>query len=578
MKDVLHEKIVQSSKKQMKNVLHIYKRVSSGIQEKGNSLEEQEQDGIKLSKQLGLKHHIWNEGSVTSKLDTLHNRPQILRLLEMIDEGKVKHLYVISLDRLSRNESTSFNIKYKLIQNKVTLYTSTGQYDFDNYMDKFIFNTLSNSSVLENEMRRDKSVRGKISGMKKGHWKGGDINWGYKLVDKKLQINKDESKHVKKMFEMYEKGKSTKDLQNYLLSKGLKTRRNNSVFPLQSITNILKNTIYIGYKDMRVTDFHYRFECPPIIDESLFHKVQMKIKDNLERKNQINRSKHDYLLRNYLYCDCCKNGMSGVTRITKKNNVDYVQENYFCSNRSRLWKGYKNGKEHCSMRRTLNIKQTDFMVWESICDLLENSVQIKEEFKKKSLESKFKSDKEVSNEIRRIRYGIKRISREINDMNENLLLIEKQKWTNKMDEKTYKEVKSSILESIQDLESQRDSKELTITDTLQQKKWLNWIDRYSKKMEKLRDTKKIEEKNDTLSEVLSKIFVDWDEKKKEHILNIRLKLPLFNDSMKYKDIKKKSLGYELVDGDFESVLRFEKTNNSSKFIESKKKIRNSFNK
>ena len=562
----------------MKDVLHIYCRVSTGIQEKGNSLEEQKQSGIKLSKQLGLKHMTWDEQSQTSKLDTLYNRPQMLRLLEQIDKGKVKHLYVISLDRLSRNESTSFNIKYKLIQNKVTLYTSTGQYDFDNYMDRFIYNTLSNSSVLENEMRRDKSVRGKISGMKKGHFKGGDVNFGYNLVDKKLQINKEESVHIKKMFEMYEKGKSTKDLQKYLLSEGLKTRRNNSIFPLQSITNILKNTIYIGYKDMRITDFHYRFECPPIVDEGLFHKVQMKIKDNLERKNQINRSKHEYLLRNYLYCNCCKNGMSGVTRVTKKNGIDYVQENYFCSNRNRLWKGYKNGKEYCSMRRTLNIKQTDFMVWESISDLLEDSVQIKEEFKKKSLESKFKSDKEVSNEIRRIRYGIKRISREINDMNENLLLIEKKRWTNKMEEKTYNEVKSSIYKEIEKLEGKRDSKELTITDTLLQKKWLNWIDRYSRKMGKLRDTKNIEEKNDTLGEVLSKIFVDWDEKKKEHILNIKLKLPLFNDSVKYKDIKKKSLGYELVSGDYESVLRFEKTNNSSKFIENKKKIRNSFNK
>ena len=565
MKDVLHEKIVQSSKKQMKNVLHVYCRVSSGIQEKGNSLEEQENSGIKLSKQLGLKHHTWNEGSVTSKLDTLHNRPQILRLLEMIDEGKVKHLYVISLDRLSRNESTSFNIKYKLIQNKVTLYTSTGQYDFDNYMDKFIFNTLSNSSVLENEMRRDKSVRGKISGMKKGHWKGGDINYGYKLVDKKLQIEKSESKHVKKMFEMYEKGKSTKDLQDYLIKENQVTRRNNKVFPLQSITNILKNTIYIGYKDMSITDFHYRFECPPIVDESLFHKVQMKMKDILERKNQINRTKHEYLLRDYLYCNECKNGMSGHWR--EKLN----QFNYYCPNRSRVWKSYKNGKEKCRVRRSLSIKQTDFLVWETLCDTLENSSTLKEGFKNTQLETKFKSDKDVKNEVRRVRHQIKRISREINDLNENMLLIEKQKWTNKMDEKTYNEVKSSIEESIYELESQRDSKELTITDTLVQKKWLNWIDRYSKKIDKYRNTKSKDVMRDVYGEVLNKIYVDWDNETKEHVLDIRLKLPLFNDKIEYIDESDKSLGYKLKDGKRSQELRYKKTNNVQRFIESKKK-------
>ena len=73
----------------MKDVLHIYCRVSTGIQEKGNSLEEQKQSGIKLSKRLGLKHMTWDEQSQTSKLDTLYNRPQMLRLLEQIDNGKV---------------------------------------------------------------------------------------------------------------------------------------------------------------------------------------------------------------------------------------------------------------------------------------------------------------------------------------------------------------------------------------------------------------------------------------------------------------------------------------------------------
>ena len=157
-------------------------------------------------------------------------------------------------------------------------------------------------------------------------------------------------------------------------------------------------------------------------------------------------------------------------------------------------------------------------------------------------------------------------------MNENILLIEKQKWTNKMDEKTYKEVKSSIMENIQELESKRDSKELTITDTLTQKKWLNWIDRYSKKIDKYRDTKDKELMKEVFGEVLQKIFVDWDVETKEHVLDIRLKLPLFNDKIEYIDKSNKSLGYKLKDGKKSKELRYKKTNNVKRFIESKKKI------
>ena len=43
-------------------------------------------------------------------------------------------------------------------------------------------------------------------------------------------------------------------------------------------------------------------------------------------------------------------------------------------------------------------------------------------------------------------------------------------------------------------------------------------------------------------------FVDWDVDTKEHILDIRLKLPLFNDKIEYFDKSNKSLGYKLKDG------------------------------
>ena len=36
---------------------------------------------------------------------------------------------------------------------------------------------------------------------------------------------------------------------------------------LDQINLMLKNTIYIGYKDMTLVDFKYRFECSKIIDE-----------------------------------------------------------------------------------------------------------------------------------------------------------------------------------------------------------------------------------------------------------------------------------------------------------------------
>ena len=185
-----------------KKTLHIYTRVSSEIQTEGSSLDTQKQVGIKQSKSLGFSYRVWDEGGESSKHENLHNREVLNELLIQVDKGKVKHLFVYDLSRLSRNDTVSFMVKSKLVKNGVVLYTSNGKYDFNNHTDKLMYNILSTFNEYENQLRRDKSVRGKINGMKKGHWKGGDINFGYKLVDKKLQINKEESVHIKKLFQM----------------------------------------------------------------------------------------------------------------------------------------------------------------------------------------------------------------------------------------------------------------------------------------------------------------------------------------------------------------------------------------
>lgn len=57
----------------MKEILHIYIRVSSAVQEEGTSLETQKELGIVKSKELGMKYQIWNEGAASSHHENLAN-------------------------------------------------------------------------------------------------------------------------------------------------------------------------------------------------------------------------------------------------------------------------------------------------------------------------------------------------------------------------------------------------------------------------------------------------------------------------------------------------------------------------
>ena len=93
----------------MRETLHILIRVSTQTQTEnkgGTSLITQKQKGIELSENLGMNYEIHNEGGTSSSNDTLDSRPILIKLLERIEKGEVKHIYVWNTDRLSRNTST----------------------------------------------------------------------------------------------------------------------------------------------------------------------------------------------------------------------------------------------------------------------------------------------------------------------------------------------------------------------------------------------------------------------------------------------------------------------------------------
>lgn len=141
----------------MKEILHIYTRVSSAVQEEGTSLETQKELGIKKSKELGMKYQIWNEGAASSYHENLTNRPKIAELLLEIQNGTIKHLFVYNNERLSRNDRTQFVIKNAVKTNGVIFYTKDGQYDLNNPTDNPFKSLLDGFAEYDNAIRAERT-------------------------------------------------------------------------------------------------------------------------------------------------------------------------------------------------------------------------------------------------------------------------------------------------------------------------------------------------------------------------------------------------------------------------------------
>ena len=154
-------------------MIHIYLRVSSDTQQTdGFGLDDQKSLGLKVSEQLGLNPIIHNEGSKSSNSETIDERVVLKDLLLKMDDGEVKNLYVYQMDRLSRNDVVSFQIRQKIKQNGVRLYFGNGQsYKLDNPNDKLMCSIMEGISEFDNSIRTERLRRGKLSKIKKGGWK-----------------------------------------------------------------------------------------------------------------------------------------------------------------------------------------------------------------------------------------------------------------------------------------------------------------------------------------------------------------------------------------------------------------------
>ena len=206
------------------NTLHIYTRVSTVAQaDEGMSLSVQEEMGKKRAKELGFTPITWNEGGKSSNHEEIDKREKLSAVYNKIVSGEIKHLFVYDQSRLSRQDSVSSAFRVACSRNGVTLYTKDSTYELANPADQFFKSVMDALAQLDNAQRAERTRLGKLARVKQGNWLGGPPPFGYKLINKKLVLNKQESVLVKKIFIQTAKGASTLEIKKMLDSSGVRS-------------------------------------------------------------------------------------------------------------------------------------------------------------------------------------------------------------------------------------------------------------------------------------------------------------------------------------------------------------------
>lgn len=535
-----------------KEILHIYRRVSTNEQTNKYSLGNQLDSGIKKSKELGMDYQDWNEEGVSGSSENIEDREILQELYLKLQLGEIKNLYVFDLSRLSRNPMVSTRLRKELENHEVKLYTNESDVDFRSDEQVLMYDFFSSINQFFVRVQRKKSMMGKVSHFKKGGWRGGTFPFGYesKKIDglKQLVINPNESIWIRKVYELYDKGNTVKEIRKYLDKKGVKPRRG-GFWSGGSILVILKNELYLGKDEMidKITNpskpklLHFINKELQLVDDETFNRVQIRIQLQLKRRNQLTKVKHNnVLLRGLLFCEDC--GEMYGSRVKPFKNEFY----YYCRSRENNWRKIDESKKvKCSVKKSLNIKNTDEQVWNTLVEILGSSHIIKETIKNDVLRDIKMNDLEREERIVELKKKTRYIESKIKEL--EIRETENREWylVGDIYKNEFKNGKQLIKETKDKRFNELENLNIRIHSIEDEKKWISWLDKHRGWIDGLNENYLIEEKKEILNEYVLKILVDFDKSINQHKLKIYLKLPIVND--KYKKSEGRG-NYDILNG------------------------------
>ncbi len=272
----------------------IYTRVSSdqGLEQDFNSLDAQREAAeayVKSQVHEGWKllRDYFDDGGYSGGS---MERPALQRLMKFVKAERIDVIVVCKVDRLTRSLADFAKLVELFDAHKVSFVSVTQSFNTTTSMGRLTPNVLLSFAQFEREVTGER-IRDKIeASKKKGLWMGGVVPMGYRVEDRKLVVDEEEAKVVRRIFERYLALSSIPALQRELRESGVVTRSrkmaNGKTIGAVSLTNgplsyILKNRHYLG--EINHKGRSWPGEHAPIIDADLFEAVQARLKKNLNR-------------------------------------------------------------------------------------------------------------------------------------------------------------------------------------------------------------------------------------------------------------------------------------------------------
>lgn len=404
----------------------IYTRVSTEEQaDKGYSLRDQKDRLEKYCaiKNLTIVKHYEDDYSAQT-----FERPQFKKFLEFIKHNKraADGFLIIRWDRFARNATDALVMLRNLSRQGVVVDAVEQPIDMSIPENKFMLNFYLTAPEVENDRRAMNTINGMRRAMKEGRWVS-KPPLGYQFIydekQKPLLVKSERALLIKEVFELLATGSHTmEEVRKEIKLKGLKCEKNN-------FWKLVRNPVYCGkillkaYKSEPEEVLQGIHE--PIVSEELFYRVQNVLfnKKKIKAKPQ---TKSDFLpLRGFLVCPDCGKNLTGSA--SKGNGGKYFY--YHC-------------QPGCAQRVKADVAHHSFGEW---LDSFSFKPEIAELYLA-VIEDTFKI--EEGDRIATTR----RIQKDIENANNNLLKVEKKYINDELERDSYLRLKESYKKEVFELQ------------------------------------------------------------------------------------------------------------------------------
>jgi len=310
------------------------------------STEEQAKEGFSTNAQREkLKQYAFARGwdiygfyiddGISGK--NLKDRPEVLRLLDDVNQGKINNVLVYKIDRLTRSTKNLIEL--------IDLFAVKGC-AFNSLMESIDTSTATGRMFIKivgifAEFERENLAERVSFGIEQKAREGNYINCGgvygydYDKAVGDIVFNKEEAEMVKNIYEMYLKGTSFSRICKWLTERSVPTKRGGRWDP-STIESILSNPLYIGKiryglfnqkESFVVDDTRY----PHIVDEDTFNRVQAIMQNRQKNTPRYYPSENTYFL-SFLICDDCGRRLTTNQHVDPRSKNKKLNINYTCPN------------------------------------------------------------------------------------------------------------------------------------------------------------------------------------------------------------------------------------------------------